>query len=148
MERLPVKSNTPTINAQKLIKTARNPSGIGLGGGTKRVGLTSPKPLSKRRKLPNRTLIVNIAHKVAGPPQPSGSPLSPKCTGMRAGKVGITRKVQPICNSQVMNNNSFSRKARRFGTIFIQTTNIASAMRPSNMAFIFSSYLHGPTETL
>lgn len=66
-----------------------------------------------------------MAHNEAGPPQRSGSPLSPKCTGMREGKVGITRKVHAICSSQMVNKNSFNTDARRFGTIFMQTTNIA-----------------------
>jgi hypothetical protein len=44
-----------------------------------------------------------------------------------------------------MNKNSFNRNARRFGTIFFQTTNIASRRHSANMAFIFSPYLHGPT---
>lgn len=123
----------------------RNPSGNGFGGGANRVGLVSFNPLSKRRKFPKTTLTARIAHREAGPPQRSGSPLSPKCTGMRAGKVGITRKVQAICSSQVVNKNSFNTVARRFGTIFMWSTNIARACRLANRDLILNSYLHGPT---
>ena len=123
----------------------RNPSGNGFGGGANRVGLVSFNPLSNRRKFPSIKLIANIAHKVAVPPQRSGSPLNPKCTGMRAGKVGITRKVHAICSSQMVNKNSFNTDARRFGTNFMWSTNIARACRLANRDLILSSYLHGPT---